>query len=158
MVHDIQEPTTPLSKFDKLQLSGYLHQQQAGIKGEHEKTSFVVFRMKEDRMAEHSRIITELPLSASAIQIRSSDLNRIPLNSIVITLKRLCQERKLFEIVSSKGGQPLYRPTDVALSGKSNQKSQQQKDMFHSSDVKTAQPITKFWQNKYNEGTLCSTD
>lgn len=98
--------------------------------------------------------ITELPLSASAIQIRSSDLNRIPLNSIVITLKRLCQARKLFEIVSSKGGQPLYRLTDVALSGSSNQKSHQQTAVSRNSDVKTAQPITKHWRNKYNEGTL----
>ena len=66
----------------------------------------------------------------------------------------MCQARRLFEIVSSKGGQPLYRPTDAALSGSSNQKSHQQTAVPHNSDIKTAQPITKYWRNKYNEGTL----
>ena len=42
--------------------AGILHQQQVGIKGEHEETSFVVFRMKEDiiRLLHAQRILPEV--------------------------------------------------------------------------------------------------
>ena len=36
--------------------AGILHQQQAGIKGEHEETSFVVFLMKEDIIRQTSAV------------------------------------------------------------------------------------------------------